>query len=206
MISTATLIALLGIGITDGPTGPDTVKLEFFERCAVSKAENATHRLFRAVDDVTDYRNGTGEQDLELRCPVVEDTMPAVYINNGASWGSPIAASLYEVRQHPQLGIRNILHLLGATWPYGGNGNIRVDYEGGYEAGDDEGDLLAPGDIRLLVARVTSLLFNTQPVTTSASGASPVTADVELPDDLQAIVERWRLGPGVYALPLLRTG
>jgi len=205
MISTATLIALLGGAITDGPDGPDSVKLAFLEAAAVAKVEGMTGRLFRAADDVTDYRNGTGEQDLELRCPVVEETTPVVYIGSGGAWGSPITAS-YEVRPHPQLGIRNILHLFGATWPYGGNGNIRIDYEGGYEAGDEDGDLLAPGDIRLLVARLTSQLFNSQPVATSASGASPATASVELPDDLQAIVDRWHLGPGVYALPLLRAG
>lgn len=201
MLTAATLNALLGGSVTDWQTGgPDATRALFWEAGAVADAETWTARTYRAADTLTEFYNGSEDQRLELRQPVASG-VPVVSIGYGTSSWTDVAADRVTVRKHPQLGIDNVLHLANGRWPYG-EGNIRVVYDGGYEEGEDEGDIAAPGDIRTLVARLTLLRFTNSPVATSAT-SNPDT-DTSLPDDLKAIVQRWRWSEALVAYRLLR--
>lgn len=195
MLSADLLSALLGGAVTDwgDQNGPDATRVLFWEAGAVRDAETWTSRTYREADDLVEFYNGSEEQCLELRQPVADGT-PVVAIGYGASWTNVVAERV-TVRKHPRLGINNLLYLDAGLWPYG-EGNIRVTYEGGYEENGE------PEEIRTLVARLTMLRFNGTPVAVSAS-TSP-SADTALPDDLRAIVERWRWSEAIIAHRLVR--
>lgn len=186
MLDLSTLSAYLGTDLVADT--PDAVRALGLEAGAVAELETATGRLFREADTVTDYRNGTEEQALELRCPVASGT-PAVYINGSTT---ALAADRFEIRTHPKLGVANILFLKWSRWPYG-EGNVRVVYDGGYDE--------FPADVLAYVGRRTAQLFVGTPVAVSGGGQS--TGELALPDDLAAIVQRWYLSPGLYSLPLV---
>lgn len=191
MIARDILAALIGVG--DAPLSPsDEQKLEFIEAGIVADVERATRRTFREPVEITEYRNGTGDQRMELRCPVTSGT-PVVSVSYGGSFSSPLDSTFYSVRPHPVLHINSILWLDGGKWPFG-EGNIRIVYTGGYEAEQE------PGDIRYLVGRLTALAFRSTPVAVSAS---PQQENPNLPADLQAIVDRWAYYEGITAMRLV---
>lgn len=195
MIATSTLVALLGGTITGLAGEPDTVKLEFYEVGAHREFEGLTGRTFRAAAALVEHYNGTDTQDLELSCPVVTGT-PVVEYGYGSSY-TAIAADQWEVREHPMLRIRNVLHLFTQLWGYG-EGVYRVSYNGGYTAGAE------PADVRDFVAELTRQRFLGRGPAVTASASTGSETDVTLPASLQAIVDRWRRPMGLVAHPLRR--